>query len=199
MGDYAAPRPWRFFIWILTGVLTMEWTRAHVRREAVEIMRRQRHRLANRVQVVDGWLQLGQTLRAQNILQNWSGKLAEEGRWIQGLPIAWTYAILRLDACAEARGLIIGWTGIDDLKPGYLMLWMLDRSVRTAVTLASDGVIEVVFAGSMFRLEVPGGQTLPRGLSWWVRWSRTDAGVLGVFGKPSGESAARPPMGSVQG
>lgn len=187
--DYELHRPWRLVVIILMGLYLWQWTAFRHRREAIRIARQRRHRLANRLQVVAGWLQLGNIRRAEESLQALMESESSQSVWFRGLPSRWAYLFLRWDGRAEERGIIIHWHNISVLQPSYHLAWMLEWRLSQAMRMA-ETAMRVEFYGPSFgiRIEDVASGRLPWGWRrlldgvecWWARWPGT---------KPSGRSA----------
>ncbi|PSR22069.1 MAG: hypothetical protein C7B45_08135 [Sulfobacillus acidophilus] len=161
---YRIDRPWRFLALVAVAAYLWQWTAFRHRREALRIVRQRRHRLANRLQVVAGWLQLGAVGRAEEALQSLLESESAQVEWFRGLPSHWSYFLVRWDARALERGLYLRWVGIDTLVPTYWMAWMMERRMQQAMTMARTGLV-VEFFGTGFCIHIPDRvpMRLPRG------------------------------------
>ncbi len=151
---YRIDRPWRFLALVAVAAYLWQWTAFRHRREALRIVRQRRHRLANRLQVVAGWLQLGAVGRAEEALQSLLDAEGAQVEWFRGLPSHWSYFLVRWDARALERGLHLHWVGIDTLVPTYWMAWMMERRMQQAINMARTGLM-VEFVGTGFRIHIP--------------------------------------------
>lgn len=183
--DYTLHRPWRFVALVGIVLYVVEWTAFRHRREAIHVIRQRRHRLANQLQLVTGWLQLGATAKAEEAMERLMAAEASQSLWFRGMPSHWSYLFLRIDAHAEQRGVTIQWVGIDTMVPTYRMAWILERRLTQAMRMAETS-LTVEFAGERFRIWVGGTSgRLPRG---WIRgldgamvsWSATPGGFPGA-------------------
>lgn len=164
--DYTLHRPWRIFALVAIMLYVIEWTAFRHRRDIIFIARQRRHRLANQLQLVAGWLQLGATDKAEQALETLLASENHQSTWFRGLPSYWGYLFLQWDARGEAQGVLIGWQGIESLVPTYRMSWMLSYRLSQAIRIAEKR-ISVEFLGDDFRIYVPfGGGNRPWG---WVR------------------------------
>jgi hypothetical protein len=77
--------------------------------QAMSLLRRQRHSLLNHLQVVSGWLQLGQPDRARRYLDVLAQRLEAESEALRAAPPALGLAMLELNLRAETYGATIEW------------------------------------------------------------------------------------------
>lgn len=164
--DYTLHRPWRLFALLVIVIYVLEWTAFRHRREALYIIRQRRHRLANQLQLVTGWLQLGAKEKAEEALAGLMAQEASQSLWFRGKPSHWSSLFLRWDACGEEHGIMLYWAGLDTMVPTYRMAWILERRLREAMHIA-ETTINVEFSGERFRILVAGVATPPR-KSWVV-------------------------------
>ncbi|WP_338055060.1 Spo0B domain-containing protein [Sulfobacillus harzensis] len=161
--DYTLHRPWRLFVLLIIVLYVAEWAAFRHRREAIFIIRQRRHRLANQLQLVTGWLQLGAVQKAEEAMERLMIQEASQSRWFRHLPSHWSYLFLRWDARGEERGVVIRWSGLDTLAPSYRMAWILERRLREAIRMAQS-TMTVDFAGEGFRIVVADApRSVPRG------------------------------------
>lgn len=181
--DYFLHRPWRLFVILAVVLYLVQLTAFQHRQETIRIVRQRRHRLANQLQLVTGWLQLGASAKAEEALQGLMQAEAAQSRWFQKMPSHWSHLFLRWDASAEAKGITIEWSGLNILQPTSRMAWMLERRLEQAMRI-TESTIAVEFRGSRFRIRVPETRLgAPRG------WYQTDRGAETAWGK-QGSSAA---------
>ncbi len=170
-GDWWLPSPWRLFAVVVTVLFLIEWTALRHRVTTIRIVRLRRHRLANQLQLVAGWLQLGAAGKAEEALDKLLRAEAQQSLWFRGLPSHWSYSFLRWDAASEERGVTIHWEGLDRLQPTYPMAWMLERRMAQAMRIAETAVW-VQFHARGFRIRVQERRgPLPRG------WTAVDGGI----------------------
>lgn len=168
--DVTLHRPWRLLALAVILVYVVQWTAFRHRREVIHMIRQRRHRLANHLQLVAGWLQLGATAKAEEALQTLLEAELSQSVWFRGLPSRWSFLFLRWDARGEEHGIGIRWAGLDTLVPTYRMAWMLEYRLVQAIRVA-ETAMTVEFRGERFRLRVPDcAGRLPRG------WIVTDDG-----------------------
>ncbi len=182
--DYELHRPWRLFALAVLVLYAVEWTAFRHRRETIHIMRQRRHRLANQLQLVTGWLQLGASAKAEEALQALLDAETAQSRWFRGMPSQWSYLFMRWDARGEERGVIIRWSGLDSLVPTARLARMLERRLAQAMRMTGTA-IDVQFRGSRFRIQIAeSANRPPRG------WFRVADGTATVFGRgqPTGAS-----------
>lgn len=139
-GDWLLPGPWRLFAVAVTVLYLIEWTALRHRVTTIRIVRLRRHRLANQLQLVAGWLQLGATAKAEEALEKLLRAESQQSLWFRGLPSHWSYLFLRWDAASEERGVTIHWEGLDRIQPTYRMAWMLERRMAQAMRIAETAV-----------------------------------------------------------
>ncbi len=175
--DYELSRPWRLFVVLATVVYLWQWTAFSHRREAIRVIRQRRHRLGNQLQLALGWLQLGNTARAEETLSLVMESERAQSQWFRHLPSRWTYLFLRWDSVAEERGIGIAWLGIPTLSPTYRMAWMLERRLSQAMDMVKTAVT-IEFYGHGFRIYMadvvpghlpPGWQAADPGIEYWWR------------------------------
>ena len=175
--DYEVHRPWRLIVLLVMLLYVWQWTAAHYRRETLRGIRQRRHRLANRLQLVGGWLQLGSLENGEEALNRIVVEQSRQSEWFQRWPAWWVYQMVRWDSLAEERGIAIQWDGGASLSPTRVMAWMLDWRLSQAMHMA-DKSLQVVFQGRGFRVTVTGGagHQLPWGWhpsvdgphTWWA-------------------------------
>lgn len=78
-------------------------------REALALLRRQRHSLINHLQVVSGWLQLDRADRARAYLEAVAARIAAEADSTRQFPPALALVALALALDAETYGVEICW------------------------------------------------------------------------------------------
>ena len=114
VGADRAHHLWRVFFLLLLVVYIWQWARMRGYAATVEIHRRLRHRYANQLQVISGWLQLGKSERANQYL--WEVALKSVQQVTLGkLPLRWVFALVWLDALAERYGTMLWYEGIESL------------------------------------------------------------------------------------
>jgi hypothetical protein len=87
----------------LQGVLVVEGERAW------QLLRAERHRILNQVQIALGWLQLGDHARAERALLSIQEALCQERKRLQGLDADSILRLLELEAAAERHGVALTW------------------------------------------------------------------------------------------
>ncbi|MCY0900341.1 MAG: Spo0B domain-containing protein [Firmicutes bacterium] len=187
---YELHRPWRFLALLAIAWYLLEWLKLRHRQRTIYIVRQRRHRMANQLQLVMGWLELGATQKAREALETLLAQDARETPWFHRIPSRWTYLLLHWDARAEAKGLRIRWEGLESLQPSYRMAWMLERRLAQAITLA-DSTVVVQVRGQRFRIAVEtASRRAPRGWfpgnhGWEVTWQHRPWGVKPGSSLPS--------------
>lgn len=149
--DYLLNRPWRLVVLLAIVVYLIQWTAFQHRREAIHIVRQRRHRQANQLQLVAGWLQLGAANKAEEALKTLLDAESAQTQWLRGFPSRWSYLFLRWDARAEERGMEIRWENIRAATPTYLMAWMLEWRLSQAMRMTANRV-RVDFQRNGFRI-----------------------------------------------
>ncbi len=152
-GDALLPSPWRLFAVGATVLYLIEWTALRHRVTTIRIVRLRRHRLANQLQLVGGWLQLGAVGKAEEALETLMKAEMQQSQWFRRMPSHWSYLFLRWDAASEERGVTIHWEGLDSLLPTYRMAWMLERRMAQAMRIA-ETAIWVQFRSQGFSIRV---------------------------------------------
>ncbi|MCL6562203.1 MAG: Spo0B domain-containing protein [Firmicutes bacterium] len=139
-GSYWIPRPWSLAAFALGVGWAWGWTSWRGMVQAVQWARRLRHRSANQLQVVAGWLELGRVDRAEESLQRINRLLAEEtGRWA-GLSALWAYALLEAEQTAEAHGVECRWEGRVRSELGWWGLIMFRYALSRVLPRAGEQV-----------------------------------------------------------
>ena len=175
-GGYWAPRPWRILLLVALVLVVMMIDRWQHRRQVVTTLRRLRHRQANHLQVMQGWLQLGRVNRAEDYIHSVNEHLAEEGRWYRELPLSWLYAVLMLDVLAESRGVRCQWH-ISRVRPARIRLFRFERSVRTAI-LNAGSAMDVHLDDQGFVISLLDPKAVPRTQMGVKVWQQGDTIVL---------------------
>ncbi|HYG59558.1 MAG TPA: Spo0B domain-containing protein [Symbiobacteriaceae bacterium] len=78
-------------------------------KRAMNLVRRQRHSFLNHLQVISGWLQLGQPERARRYLDTIAGRMSAESEVIRRAPAALGHLMLELGLVAETHGVELEW------------------------------------------------------------------------------------------
>lgn len=173
---YEEHRPLRLVAFIVLIAYIVQWVTFRDRREAITIVRRRRHRLANQLQLVSGWLQLGQVAKAEEALAALMASEGAQSLWFRGMPTRWCYLFMMWDARFEAIGIYLEWTGVQTLMPSYVMAWMLERRLRQAIRRPGVKQVSVEIEGKHFQVRASGDMdSFPRGWQetpqgWMVRW-----------------------------
>ncbi len=183
VGADKAHHLWRILFLMLLVLYLSQWVQMRGYAMVVDINRRQRHRYANQLQVISGWLQLGKYDRAERYVSEMAAIIAQQGS-VGRLPLRWAYSLVRLDALAERYGTMLLWEGLNTLEPRYWTLWGLDRALRQAIAIADGHPILVTFGGTSFILRVDGIKRLPTKHIMGVRWFWDDHTLIGSWGRP---------------
>lgn len=184
VGADRAHHLWRVFFLLLLIIYAWQWATMRGYAATVEIHRRQRHRYANQLQVISGWLQLGKSERANQFL--WEVALKSVQSTVGKLPLRWAFTLVRLDALAERYGTILWYEGLESLEPRYWALWGLNRAVRQAILIADGNPILVVFFRTSFIVRVQGIKRLPTKHIMGVRWVWDEHTLTGSWGRRQG-------------
>ena len=176
--DYLLDRPWRLLVFFVIVIYLLQWTAFQHRREAIHIVRQRRHRQANQLQLVAGWLQLGAVGKAEDALKALLDVEAAQAEWLRGFPSRWSYLFLTWDARAEEQGVILVWQKVQAVVPGYRMAWMLEWRLSQAMHIPASRVL-VEFRGQAFRIlaEIKGSYRVPRG------WRPAPEGIECAWGR----------------
>ncbi|MBX5466833.1 MAG: hypothetical protein K6U14_04965 [Firmicutes bacterium] len=201
-GSYWLPRPWCLLAALAGMGWAWGWTRWQGVFEAVAWARRLRHRTANQLQVVAGWLELGQAGRAEAALAGVNRCLAEEtGRW-SGLDPLRAYVLLEVEHWAEARGVRCRWEGRLGPELSWWGLMWLRYAVARVLPVAGEtldvrvapdgGGFLVCWQGSLPPPRLFGGfkslaheDTMCLG---WGRWPKLPVAATTI--EPGGDPAA---------
>ncbi len=186
-GAFASPPSWRILFLMLFGIYIMLWVRLSSQAQSVEIVRRYRHRYANHLQVVLGWLQLQQSERAEQYVTEHALSSLHPGIF-RGVPLRWTYQMIALDAYAESLGHMIFWVNPEQISGSYTMLWKMRSVLRTLIPQAS-GNITVRFESRRFVVEVgdEGMDRFPQKHIKGVRWVHRNGKFTALWGSVKGE------------
>ncbi len=181
-GAFAGPSLWRILFLLLFGFYIMLSVRLSSQAQSVEIVRRYRHRYANHLQVILGWMQLEEPERAQQYLMEHALSSVNPGIF-RGLPLRWTYQMIGLDAYAESLGRAIVWMNPENITGSYVMLWKM-RSVLRRVIPWAIGTITVRFEPKRFVVEVDdnGVDQFPPKHIKGVRWVHRNGIFQGSWG-----------------
>ncbi len=182
VGADRAHHLWRVLFLVFLVLYVTQWVQMRDYGAAVEIHRRQRHRFANQLQVISGWIQLGQTARADRYLTDVALLALQKGS-LGKMPLRWAYTLVRLDALAERHGTLILWDVQDAMAYPYCMLWGLSRTVRHALLIADGNPLQVTFSGSSFELRIDGIKRSPSKHIIGVRWYQDNHTVIGSWGR----------------
>jgi hypothetical protein len=168
-------------------------------RRAARAVRAQRHRLANRLQVVDGWLQLGRPDQALHPLGEVLAELAGQGRWLGPLPWWCEWAAFQLETEAERAGIALqfAYGDLPTTTATVRTLWVLWAVLRRARVRA--GKVAVVVDGSAFRITVEGDAGPPKRVAglkveavaggWRVAWPSWGAFATAAEPPDAGEQS----------
>lgn len=77
--------------------------------QSLALLQRQRHSFLNHLQVISGWLQLGQPDRARTYLDRLAERLAGDGQAVRSLSAEYGLLIADLNLEAEAHGVLVEW------------------------------------------------------------------------------------------
>ena len=146
--------PWAFFGLAVGIVGTAACLLGLALRLGSEVLRSERHRLQNQLQVVAGWLELGRPERAAGQLATLIEGQLRQGRWLRSLP-RWAEGVWWILASrAERRG--VGWywdgTGARGTELARLF-WVLSRVLAQGAPVAA---IRVAVRPGGFVVEVEG-------------------------------------------
>ncbi len=122
---------------------------------AVELARKQRHSFLNHLQVISGWLQLGQPDRARAYLDEVAARMAAEGDVVRSLPPAVSLHVLELSLEAERYAVQLDW----QVEPGAesAPAEILTASRETVSRALADGAAEAAAVRRMAVRIGPGG------------------------------------------
>jgi hypothetical protein len=176
----------------LGAILGMALLFLGISRGTAEAVRRHRHRFANHVQVISGWLEVGRADRAQQYLDT---LMAAQSSWLRRLPSWYQVWIWVLDSQAEAAGVPLTWQVADDVSlVAAVRLALVVRGLVRFLRRAGGGTLEVSGQAGGFRVTVgcPGATDWPP----WVAGVRSLPDPHGVtfvwpaLPKPSGTAVS---------
>ncbi len=129
-------------------------TMRDVERRSVALLRSRSHAFLNHLQVISGWLQLGNVERATNYIDRVLRDMEEEGRFIRAADPALVAFLLAKAEQARSRGV--------DLTTSVDSPLAAAEEVAAGIAPAFDGVIDQLIAasprsGAHLRLELSGG------------------------------------------
>lgn len=178
-GEILSPRPWRIFL--LLGLLgyVVQWVNLMHMTRTVEIFRRRRHRVANQLQIISGWLQLGNGKKAEWQVDKFTDELIRQGQWFRGVSVRWGYTFLQLDSLAEQKGLMMEWINVETIIPSYQMLRMLRRAVGYAMVIGEEK-IAIQFEGASFQITIYSPVQAVSGVRG-MTWFQTESGEFVGF------------------
>lgn len=180
VGSFLSPHFWRVVFLALFAAYTAGSVRLIDQSEAVDMIRRYRHRYANHLQIISGWLELEKFSRAERYLSEHALSSVQPGVF-QGLPLRWVYRMMALDATAEAAGAEIRWESPENNPGTYTMLWKLSAVLKEVIPAAS-GVITVTFVHGGFRVQAGGIKSRPQKHIIGVRWQQERDGLDAFWG-----------------
>lgn len=123
------------------------------------LMRRQRHRFHNHMQVVSGWLELDRPDRARDYLDQLMRQSQAMSVWTRTAP-AWAQAAAwYLDSMAEASGIVLVWGEVEAGGTWWWMRlsWALFTVLRWMRHTACSGPVSIWGSPDAFHLTVKGG------------------------------------------
>lgn len=77
--------------------------------QSLAVLQRQRHSFLNHLQVISGWLQLGQPERARTYLDRLAERLTGDGQAVRSLPPEYGLLVADLNLEAETHGVLVQW------------------------------------------------------------------------------------------
>lgn len=112
---------------------------------ALALIRRQRHSFINHLQVISGWLQLGQPDRASRYMEQVVLRITEQSAVTRKLPPEWGIALLELAMEAETLGVIVHWHVTGTVSPDLTPEIFLQKVMRAleAASLLPEGQREM--------------------------------------------------------
>jgi hypothetical protein len=131
LGLFSRAWPWAF-CGLVAGALAAALCLVVVAlRLGVDVLRAERHRILNQLQVVAGWLELGRPERAAAQLADVIEGHLRHGRWLRSVPL-WAQGLWWILASrAERRGVVWQWDGAGARAGDLLRLfWVLARLLR---------------------------------------------------------------------
>ncbi len=169
-GSYWAPRPWRMMLLVLVVLILTALHRWRARRDAVWVLRRLRHRQANQLQVIQGWMQLNRSDRAAEQVAQVIARLGEEGNWYRELPLSWLYTVLMVDVLAESKGIHCQWHIAGE--PGWAARLRFRAAAARAVNNAG-AALDIHLDAQGFSISLPDPKSLPGwrnfGVTTWIQ------------------------------
>lgn len=122
------------------------------------LMRRQRHRFYNHMQVISGWLELNRPDRASDYLDQLMRQSQAMSSWLRSAP-AWAQAAAwYLDAMAEASGIVLIWGDVEAGGSWWWarLCWALFVVLRWMRQSAYSGPVSIRGTSDTFHLSVKG-------------------------------------------
>ncbi len=163
-----SPVFWRVVFLVLFGGYTALTARIAAQTQTVEMIRHYRHRYANHLQIVSGWLELNKLQKAADYISGRAMLSVQPGVY-RGLPMRWVHRMMALDSQAEAAGQEIRWEHPELNNGTYMMMWRLSSVMREVIG-ASSGLITVEFGGRGFIVWAEGMKLGRRKHIIGVRW-----------------------------
>lgn len=184
-GAYGLPRFWRLVA--IAGLVAYEagWLFLVQIERLTAIVRSQRHWVANRLQVVGGWLELDQVDKAHAALQATSQHLNTASRRDAEIASNWGYILLMAETEAEGKGVACTWDIDVPVPSGWWPWWVFRQVVNAAIAVAAGPIrirvdrrgFEVAMTSAFGRLPWFWGRVkvLPEGDTTYLIWGSPQA------------------------
>lgn len=184
--------PWAFLGLAAGGLVVAVCLVGRALRLGLEVLRAERHRLQNQLQVVAGWLELGRPERAATQLADVIEGQLRHGRWLRSAP-SWAQGLWWILASrAERRGVSWYWEGAGARGIELARLfWVVGRLLSPEAPAVSAIRVAVRPGGFVVEVEGDGVEALAPAFCRGAHFSREEGG--GRFWWGSDPPATVPP------
>jgi hypothetical protein len=180
VGSVWGPVFWRVVFLLLFSGYTALTVRLADQAQTVEMIRHYRHRYANHLQIISGWMELHKPDKAADYITQ-RALLSVQPSVFRGLPMRWIHRMMALNSSAEAAGQEIRWEHPERNPGTYMMLWKLSAVLREVIS-ASSGIITVKFEERGFYVVADGIMPGLRKHIIGVQWEQNNNRVTASWG-----------------
>lgn len=167
-GSFWLPRPWCVLLWCVMAPGLATVTRRRERLIAVAALQRHRHRTANQLQLVGGWLEMDNAQLVIEHLERMLADIADEGAREASVSPMWAYVIWVADGQAETRGTRCLWQVRGGCPRFPWDRWIFEHAFLDALK-AARGMMTVRLYADGFCIELDHPLHRPAGGWPWVK------------------------------